>query len=579
MSQATAKLPALADSLRDWALHKTGCAPLAEALARAMAAETEGHACAELDDAGLDLDALRDHPWVGKGRQRTPLVLTVDGRAFLWRNWAHEARIAEALRERVGVEGDLDTAAEADLGLLFTDIEPVPAQRQIEAVRAIVGRRLLVLSGGPGTGKTTTVLRMLLMRQRIAQREGRLLSMALAAPTGKAAQRLSQAVRDGITALQASLARADEDWQAALATLPASAQTLHRLLGAQPRLDRFRHGRENPLPHDMVVVDEASMVDLGLMRALVDALGPETTLVLVGDPDQLVSVSAGSVLADIVSAAEAGALPGHHVRLEHIWRAGGRLGEVYEAVRRADSAVLLGPLDTGLPLARHAVADRTTLQKRITAWLALKQWDEIHALADDPATPPDQLFAELRQLQLLTAQRSGPWGSDEINAAIDQRMRRRYGDTVWHPGRPVIVRHNDYTRRVFNGDVGITAQTAEGMRVCFEHTDSEGRGDYRWLLPQELPEHDLGYALTIHKSQGSEYHHVALLLPPDASSRILSRQLLYTGVSRAKISLELWATDAALEAALTHPIERLGGLRERLGGRQTDGTDGVGIGS
>lgn len=577
MSQATAELPAIADSLREWALRKTHCAPLAAALARALAAETEGHACAVLREADLDLEALRRHPWVGDGRQRKPLVLTADHRAFLWRNWEHEARIAEALRERVGITGGLDSDADADLALLFRGIDPVPARRQIEAVRAIVGRRLLVLSGGPGTGKTTTVLRMLLLRQRIAQRAGRVLSMALAAPTGKAAQRLSQAVRDGITALQDALPKRDDGWQQAVATLPASAQTLHRLLGSQARHDRFRHGRGHPLPYDMVVVDEASMVDLGLMRALVDALGPQTTLVLVGDPDQLVSVSAGSVLADLVAAAEAGALPGHHVRLEHIWRAKGRLGEVYEAVRTADSSVLLEAVD--VPLVRYAVADRSTLQKRITAWLAREEWSAIHALADDPATPPQKLFAALRQLQLLTAHRSGPWGSDEINAAIDQRMRRRRGDSVWHPGRPVIIRHNDYTRRVFNGDVGITAQTKEGVRVCFEHTDGEGRVDYRWLLPQELPEHDLGYALTVHKSQGSEYHHVAVLLPPDANSRILSRQLLYTGVSRAKTSLELWATDEALQAALTRPIERLGGLRERLVGRPPDTPDVTGIGS
>ena len=572
MSQATTDLPAIADSLREWALRKTSYAPLAEALARAMAAENDGHACASLGDSGLDLDALREHPGVGDGRSRTPLVLTSDGRAFLWRNWSHEARVAEVLRARIGVEAELDVAAEQDLGTLFSGIDPVLAQRQIEAVRTIVGRRLVVLSGGPGTGKTTTVLRMLLMRQRIAQREGRLLSIALAAPTGKAAQRLSQAVRDGTVALQAALGSASEDWQAALATLPAGAQTLHRLLGSQPRRDRYRHGPDNRLPHDLVVVDEASMVDLGLMRALVDALGPDSTLVLVGDPDQLVSVSAGSVLADIVAAAESGPLTDHHVRLQHIWRTEGRLGEVYEAVRRADAGFILGEIPKEIPLERYPVPDAKALVRRINVWLdRTEDWDRIHAFANEPATAPARLFEALHKLQLLCAHRNGPWGCDEINARIDQGMRRRRGGNVWYPGRPVIIRHNDYTRRVFNGDVGITAHTAEGLQVCFEQTDAEGRIGYHWLLPQELPEHDVGYALTIHNSQGSEYRHVALLLPPDASSRILSRQLLYTGVSRAKASLELWATDEALAAAIGHAIERMGGLRERLVGHHSLG--------
>ncbi|MBK8070376.1 MAG: exodeoxyribonuclease V subunit alpha [Rhodanobacteraceae bacterium] len=557
--------PSTPVALGRWARARTGSEALARALEAAAQAEFEGHACARLDPSSARLDELRAHPWVGDGSRMTPLVLSADGACYLWRNHVHEARVGSAILARAGHPAHTDAQDLADLDTLFAPMDPVRASGQREAVRRSLGRRFLVISGGPGTGKTTTVLRLLLLRLRQAARAGRACAIALAAPTGKAAQRLSQSLRSGLDQLRAQLAGQPGDWDAALAGVPDGARTLHRLLGADPRADRFRHDAENPLPHDLVVVDEASMVDLGLMRALLDALPPQATLVLVGDPDQLVSVSAGSVLADVVAAAAQGPLADCLAPLAHGWRSGGRLPEVNAAVRAGDRAGLERLIGDGV-LERAAVTDAASLDQRLRRWLQRGEWPALAACAGQPDAAPAEAFAALRQVQLLCALRSGPFGADEVNRSLDARLREQHAGAQWYPGRPVLVRHNDYDRRLYNGDVGLALRADGRLMVCFESTDADGRTHHRLLLPNELPEQDLGYALTIHQSQGSEYEHVAVLLPPDGGNRVLSRQLLYTGVSRARRGLEIWASESSLAAALAQRAERNGGLRVRLQG-------------
>lgn len=554
-------------AIERWARRRTGSATLARALGLAAAAEAEGHACAQLDAALLDTTALRLHPWVGDGSRLTPAVLTDRDEFFLWRNWRHEERIAAAVHARVdaAAESDADPGPiAADLARLFVGIDPQRGQQQRAAVAAAVGQRLLILSGGPGTGKTTTVLRLLLLRQRIALRAGRASAVALAAPTGKAAQRLSQSLRDGAKALRGALGADLADWEPALASLPEGARTLHRLLEWRADDDRFERDVSHPLPYDLVVIDEASMVDLALMRALFDALPPAATLILVGDPDQLVSVSAGSVLADLVAAAADGALARRHVRLQHVWRTEGRLADVYEAVRGGNGGSLAALIAERAGAELHAVDSPVALGNRLRAWLARPHWAELSALCAAPAADAAAAFAALRRLQLLTALRGTRFGAEAINDWIDGELRRAHGEARWYPGRPLLVRHNDYSRRLYNGDVGLTLRQGDELRVCFESSDAEGQISYRYLSPRELPEHDLGYALTIHQSQGSEYEHVAVLLPPEADHRILSRQLLYTGVSRARRSVEIWADAGSLATALTRISVRRGGLRRRL---------------
>lgn len=566
---------ALADALCAWTLQKMAAPELARALALAARAEADGHACARLselpdDEPTLDLDALRRQAWVGDGSTITPTVLTADGDFFFWRNWRHEQRVSESLLQRIAhAEMPPDSLWQADLDLLYAGMDASHSAGQRLATTRALGKRLFVLSGGPGTGKTSTVLRMLLLQQRVAAaRGGRSPSVALAAPTGKAAQRLSQAVRDGKAALQQSLsALPGTSWAAALDAIPESAQTLHRLLGALPAEDRFRHNREQPLPWDIVVVDEASMVDLASMRALLDALADNATLVLVGDPDQLVSVSAGSVLADIdaASAHSGSGFEQHAAHLSHVWRTGSELALAYAAARRGDAPELRQLLERIPGCGIHAVSDPHLLATRVQQWLARPEWSDLHhaARCDDAAAT----FAALRAQQLLTALRSGPFGAEALNATIDSHWRRANGGAQWYPGRPVLIRNNDYSRRLFNGDIGVAVGRGNNLRIAFETIDANGQPSLRLLQPRELPDFDLAYAITVHKSQGSEYAHVAVLLPPDADSRILSRQLLYTGISRAKTSVELWAAPASLDAALSRVSVRAGGLRQALVGR------------
>jgi exodeoxyribonuclease V alpha subunit len=307
------------------------------------------------------------------------------------------------------------------------------------------------------------------------------------------------------------------------------------------------------------------MVDLALMRALIDALAAHTTLILLGDPDQLVSVSAGSVLADWVNAAQAdpAGLGAHSAHLTHVWRAEQGLAQVYAAVRSGDAARLQQLLATADDVRLQPIDDGAALTRQLQQWVARPEWANLHALAQ--SAEPEPALLALRQLQLLTALRGGRYGAEQVNAQIDEHWRHAWGDAQWYPGRPVLIRHNDYGRRLFNGDVGLALGLGAELRVYFETVDGDGRASVRALSPRELPEYDLAYALTVHQSQGSEYGHVAVLLPPDAQNRILSRQLLYTAVSRARRSVELWCSVSSLHVALSRLSLRAGGLRARLG--------------
>jgi len=597
---------AIDQALAQWVLGRTGSALLAAAVRAASRAEGHGHSCATLTDpdtgAGFDadaLDALRRHDWVGDGTSFTPFVLDAHGRFYLWRNWQHEAKLAEAILLRC-TQRPLPIAADAladDLDALFAGMPPGPTDGQRAAVAAVPGARFFVLTGGPGTGKTTTVVRMLLMLLHHAQACGLPArpSIALAAPTGKAAQRLAQAIAKGKAELQPSLP--GTGFRDLVPYIPhADARTLHRLLGYQPMDDSFGRGQDNPLAEDIVVVDEASMVDLSMMRQLLQALRPGAVLSLLGDPGQLASVDAGSVLADIVAGAPRNRLPpalagllapllqqapaiaaddaplaGQVLTLTHSWRAGSGLQRGVEALRDAPDPAWLDALlddrsDGDLHL-RHC-PNVHALRACVDGWIE-RHADLLQSLLA-PATETIGAAAalqQLRQLQILCALRDGPFGAQGLNELMLRRLTTRFGiDTgrVWYHGRPVIITRNDYARGLFNGDVGIALEGAEGLRVWFELSDRDGSAGLRSYSPRALPVHDSAWAITIHRSQGSEYHDVAVLLPPDADNRILTRELVYTAISRAKQHAEIWTTDDSLRAALARPIRRQGGLRGRL---------------
>jgi exodeoxyribonuclease V alpha subunit len=616
---------AIDQTLAQWVLKRTGSPLLASAVRAASTAEGLGHSCAQLTDphtdAGFDTEALttlRQHAWVGDGRQFTPFVLDAQDRFYLWRNWQHESKLASAILRRCADRSlpiPTDILAN-DLAALFSTMPSGSTDLQRAAVAAVPGARFFVLTGGPGTGKTTTVIRMLLMLLHHARACGlpTLPSIALAAPTGKAAQRLVQAIAKGKAELQTSLSSGNnseddcgsdfsrdssgtqQNLQNLLPHIPhADARTLHRLLGYRPRDNSFSRGPDNPLAEDIIVVDEASMVDLAMMRQLLESLRADAVLILLGDPGQLASVDAGSVLSDIVAStppnqlpsgmasmlapllqnvpdtnisAQSSPLAGHVLTLTHSWRAGSGLQRGIEALRGTPDPAWLDSLltqrsDGDLHLRR--CAESNDLRARVDAWL--DRHSELLQSLLVPAIDASDALHRLRQLQILCALRDGPFGAQGINTLIARRLGARFAvDTshAWYHGRPVIITRNDYARGLFNGDVGIALEGAEGLRVWFEVSDREGHAGLRSFSPRALPAHESAWAITIHRSQGSEYDDVAVVLPPNEDNRVLTRELVYTAISRARSHAEIWAADAPLRAALGRPIRRQGGLRDRL---------------
>ena len=582
-----------------WVRRHCGSELLERAALAVSRAEGQGHACAALAEerafAPQDADALRGHPWVGDGSAVTPFVLDRSGHLYTWRNWQHESLLGAGLLARAGgaASGDAKSIA-TDVAELFGGEDAQATRWQRAAAALAVGSKLFVLTGGPGTGKTATALNLLLMLLRHAQACGLPArpSLALAAPTGKAAQRLAQSLASGKRRLSAALP-ADSGFRALLDAVPhAEAGTLHRLLGYQAAQNVFARGERDPLAADIVLVDEASMVDLALMRALVVALRPQSVLILLGDPGQLAAVEAGSVLRDVVASvtqnavraahvnrlrgigeplpeatADAAPLAGQVITLTRVWRAGSALQRALEALRDGDRAGFEAQLGTnaGDSVRLRPSENAAALRACACAWL--DRHAAVHAAIFASDVAPAPALAQLRKLQVLCALRDGAFGARGINALLQRELAARHGfdaEQAWYHGRPVLISRNDYAHDLYNGDIGIALQGPEGMRVWFEVGQRDGGLGLRSFSPRALPEHETAWAITIHRSQGSEYDDVAVVLPPDAAHRILSRELLYTAVSRATRSVELWSTPQALTTAIGRPVLRVGGLLERL---------------
>ena len=427
------------------------------------------------------------------------------------------------------------------------------AQRR--AADAAVRRRLAVVAGGPGTGKTTTVARIAaLLAEQAAAAGAPPPLIALAAPTGKAAARLEEAVHDEARRLDVS-----DDVRAALLSLGAS--TLHRLLGRRRGShSRFRHQRGNRLPHDVVVVDETSMVSLSLMARLVEAVRPDARLVLVGDPGQLSSIEAGAVLGDIVGPATGEGI----VVLDRVHRFGGGIAALAGAVRDGDADAALEVLraapegvvwleqdaggEEGLELVRRRAVD---------AGRAI-----FHAAREGDA---ESALGALGAFRLLCAHRRGPYGvaawGPQVEGWLAADVAGFSADERWYPGRPLMVTENDYALRLYNGDTGVVVAGADGRTTAA----FERRGEVMPVAPSRLESVDTVYAMTIHKAQGSQFGTAAVLLP-DRASRLLTRELLYTAITRAREELILAGTEDAVRAAVERPVARASGLRELLWG-------------
>lgn len=505
------------------------------------AAMAGGHVC--LPVTGTEAAMLRRSPLAGDGGGPTPLVVAA-GRLYLHRYYRYERRLADQLLRLAGERHHADDLE----GLLDSGFPAAgAADRQRQAARLALTRSLVLVTGGPGTGKTYTVARILALLLRL---QGPGLRLALAAPTGKAAMRLSESIAAGTGGLDLA--------PELLAAVPAKASTLHRLLGVRQDSSQFRHDAGNPLPADVVVVDEASMIDLALMARLVDALGPGGRLILLGDRDQLASVESGAVLADCCRT-----LTDNTVELDRSFRFDEGIGMFATLVNGRDADGAWDMLEAARP------GNVSLLQDNFLGYAAARyrEYMEAAVRAESEAVIGG-LFRLLGRFRVLCAVRQGAQGTAAVNAAIEDGLRQA-GFTVgsgeeWYPGRPVMVTSNDYNLELYNGDVGICLpdRSAGGRRmVWFERPD----GSLRALLPGRLPQCETVYAMTVHKSQGSEFDEVLVVLP-EHDSQVLSRELVYTAVTRARKAVRVAGRREIMAAAIGRTLSRYSGLSAMLAG-------------
>lgn len=519
----------------------------------------------------------------GGVRPLRPLVHDA-GRLYLQRLWADEQRVAQQVRERCAAPVDEPSDPAPVLDATFGPVDPdgeVDLQR-LAAQRALA-QRLTVLVGGPGTGKTRTVARFLaaaLLRDGVDRR------VALCAPTGKAAARMTEAVHRAV----AELAAAEPDAGGPAAGGPAvggtvsaevldvlagtEATTIHRLLGSG-RGVRFRHDRRNPLPHDLVVVDETSMVALPLMARLLDALRSDARLVLVGDPDQLVSVEAGTVLADLVAADDgSGPLAGHVVRLlrGHRFGAGSGIAVAAAAVRDGDADSVLELLSSGRDDLEWVRPDDAAALEAIRSEVVGASVELVRRALDGDAAGSLEAAGAVKVLAATRHGEHGRYGwDDRIEAAVRRAVPGVAAGGEWYVGRPVMITVNDPATGVANGDTGVVLDGvgpsgAGGSPTgpALRRLAIEAGGEPRFVPVSRLGRVDSWWTMTIHKSQGSEFPHVVVSLP-DGDSPILTRELLYTAITRAQQRVTVIGSEAAIRRAVGRPVLRASGLRERLG--------------
>jgi len=544
--------------------------------------------CPQLD---VWLEKLKAHPAVGRPGETCPLILDNRNRFYLYRYWDYENSLSRSIETRICKNiADLDfQRLKNSLKRLFpkTEGQAVDWQKIAAAIASL--RHFSVITGGPGTGKTFTITKILALL--LEQAHGEMLQVYLAAPTGKAAARLKESLEHAKGRLNCDAAVKD--------AIPTDTLTIHRMLKPITGSPYFRHDRDNPLMADVVIVDEASMVDLALMAKLFQAVPDNARLILIGDKDQLASVEAGSVLGDICDrdvmhgfsvslmdcikeltgeniermvhpSANGSRLQDSIVLLQKSYRfaAGSGIGGLSRAVNRAKTDTVFALLDDSdeksidwQPMKANEDLIETLAQQIVSGYRPyLKTGDPADALE------------RLQRFKILCALNIGPLGVRAINKLAEQVLSRQnliqmdpLAENPWYAGRPVLITCNNYPLGLFNGDIGITMPAAgERGRELFVYFP-DGSGGVRRFQTYQLPEHETVYAMTVHKSQGSEFDEVLFILP-DKDFSILTRELIYTALTRARKKICIWGNRLIIHNAIERKIERTSGLRDALWG-------------
>lgn len=554
------------------------------------------------------LHILQHSEVVTLNSHQAPLVLQKK-RLYLWRYWHYEQQLISHINKRLATKLPLPDNLHVQLTELFKDNNQIPDWQKIAC--AIATRSAFsIITGGPGTGKTTTVIRLLSLLQTPAVQAGKPLNIQLAAPTGKAAARLTESIGKQVASLNLSAQ--------VKAFIPTDVSTIHRLLGSRPDTRHFRHNKTNPLTLDILIIDEASMIDLELFAHLLEALPSQTRLILLGDKDQLASVEAGAVLGDLCRHAEIGLYSPetlewlkHYVgedlslsnlsvgdniqnplaqqtvmlRYSRRFSNNSGIGQLAAHVNQGQVKQARLLLNKQLPdigyLSIKQPQDKVFEQFILTGQLTedgfahylsvLKQQRPAsQVLSYDPAWKQwaNHVLTAFNQFQLLAVIREGQWGVKVLNQMIAYNLfRHGYIDHFegWYEGRPVIMTHNDYALGLMNGDIGITlafplenAPEQTVLKVVFPYND--GTSNFREILPSRLSSAETVYAMTVHKSQGSEFTHAALLLP-DQLNPVLSKELLYTAITRAKQRFTLIESNTSVfNEAIKKQTIRLSGI-------------------
>ena len=533
---------------------------------------------------------LESHPTVGLPGERCPLILDNHNRLYLYRYWEYESKLSRSIRDRAsGVLTDFNTqGVNATLNRLFPSTEEEGIDWQKVAAAIALLKRFSVITGGPGSGKTHAIAGVLALILACTSRKK--LNIFLTAPTGKAAARLGESILQAKKQLNCS--------PAIKARIPSDVFTIHRLLKPISGTPYFHYNSDNLLPADVLVVDEASMVDLALMSKLLQAIAPNARLLVVGDKDQLASVEAGSVLGDVCDRQILHGFSKSFLRqiakftgiarenFPHPPKNGAELQNCICMLQKnyrfpADSGIggisrdiNCGDIEKSMRLLKDPnepalewveIDTRNQFTRQLTRKI-IDGYRKYLTIKD-----PVLAMGAFREFKILCALKIGPFGVMSVNELAEQVLRReklisdhRTGNHPWYRGRPVMITINDYGLGLYNGDIGITladpdAATGDHLYVYFK----DASGKIRRFLPHRLPQHETVYAMTVHKSQGSEFDYVILILP-DKDIPLMTRELIYTGVTRARRKVSIWGTEPVLTTAISRKIERSSGLREAL---------------